>query len=57
VPPFAADVSPMLSAMLHTVTGMIGRGAAVMDRFVDRVIRASGAIRVMSGTAPWYPCS
>jgi len=30
--------------------------AVTMDRFVDRVTRASGAIRAVSGTAPWYLC-
>ena len=28
-----------------------------VDQFVDRVIRAKGAIRAIGGTAPWYPCS
>ena len=28
--------------------------AVTMDRFVDGVIRASGAIRAVSGTAAWY---
>jgi hypothetical protein len=30
--------------------------AATVDRFVDRVTRASGAIRTISGTAPSYLC-
>jgi hypothetical protein len=31
--------------------------AVVVDRFVDRVTCASGAISVIGGTTPWYPCS
>jgi hypothetical protein len=31
-------------------------GASAVDRFVDRAIRASGAIRATSGATPWYPC-
>jgi len=27
-----------------------------VDRFVDRAIGASRAIRAIGGTAPWYPC-
>jgi hypothetical protein len=34
---------------------MIGYGAATVDRFVDRAIRAICAISVIGGTAPWYP--
>jgi hypothetical protein len=30
--------------------------AATVDRFVDRVTRASGAIRAICGTAAWYLC-
>jgi hypothetical protein len=30
--------------------------AATVDRFVDRVTHASGAIRAISGTAAWYLC-
>jgi hypothetical protein len=32
-------------------------GASGVDRFVDRVTRANGAISGISGTTPWYPCS
>ena len=28
----------------------------VVDRFVDRASCASGAISVIGGTTPWYPC-
>jgi hypothetical protein len=28
-----------------------------VDRFVDRVTRANGAISAIYGTVPWYPCS
>jgi hypothetical protein len=31
-------------------------GASAVDRFVDRAIGATSAIRVTGGTAPWYPC-
>jgi hypothetical protein len=34
----------------HTVIVMVGA-----DRFVDRAIRANGAISVIGGTIPWYP--
>jgi hypothetical protein len=30
--------------------------AVVVDRFVDRVTRANGAISVIGGTTPWYLC-
>ena len=35
---------------------MIGYGAATVDRFVDRVIGATSAIRAVGGTAPWHLC-
>jgi hypothetical protein len=28
----------------------------VVDRFVDRAIRAYSAMRAIGGTPPWYPC-
>jgi len=28
-----------------------------VDRFVDRAIRANGAMTAISGTAPWHSCS
>jgi hypothetical protein len=31
--------------------------AVVVDRFVERATCASGAISVIGGTTPWYPCS
>ena len=31
-------------------------GASGVDRFVDRVTCANGAIRAIGGTAPWYQC-
>jgi len=34
-----------------------GSGAAAVDRFVDRAICATSALRAIGGAAPWYPCS
>ena len=51
-----ADAGRALLAILRTVTGQGGPGAAVVDRFVDRAIGANSAIRAMGGAAPWYPC-
>jgi len=36
----------------YPVIAMVG-----VDRFVDRVTYASGAISAIGGTTPWYPCS
>jgi hypothetical protein len=36
----------------HPMIAMVG-----VDRFVDRAIGATSAIRAIGGTTPWYPCS
>jgi len=55
--PQAADIGRALLTMLRTVVGLKGSGADAVDRFVDRAICATSALRAISGTAPWYPCS
>ena len=49
---FTADTSLTFLVMLRKVTEWVDTGAATVDRFVDRVTCANGAIRAISGTTP-----